>query len=309
MHRIALFFRIMSCAALGLLVYPAAAFAAEITIFGFAINLKDPETAAAVSIASVILLFCIIMAGVIVLFLSMFLRFRTIARDGALSFGWNAVRGQVIFFGGITILYLLISNIFTIIERVVRIVVSDYTFSVFTELFSLPYNYDGYSILMSALGFLASTFGFAGIVAIALRFAVTGHASLSLFLIPPKKYVQFAAGMVVYILGLLIGFFLLLIPAAWFGSKYFFWPYIFLSKPVSVVEAFKESAAMTRGAKFEIFLFWFLITAITYAGVLVMGVGYLITFPLGVLASAYVYNSMTKPDAIQRPPLEKIKEA
>lgn len=245
------------------------------------------------SIVAGIFLFIALIIGTYFLFHSLLARYKKIPRDRAFVFGWNSIRDNAWFFSGITILYLFVSNIIWYVDRAMATFFPSFMTHV-KAVMILPNNWNGYALLLSLIGFLFSSYALAGIMSVSLKFVTAQQRSIRPFFLLPKKYSHFLVGNVIYSTVLFFGSFLLLIPAAWFGARYFFWSYILLSKNVSFIEAFKESAQMTKGKKFEIFLFWFLTTLITYVGVLIFGIGYFITFPFAMLASVYVYHALAK---------------
>ncbi|GEM_PF-3084048 len=278
------------CGIFAIAVFPGNVFAQGASTAPTAISSQAAQGISAIIVALTIFA---AVGGTLLIFLGGLLPFKRVPRDKAISSGWNSVKNNIIFFFGITILFMVLLNSISMIENVLRAIAPVHFFSFLKTSLRLPLNIDGYQVLISVLAFLVSTFAYAGVVSVVLTFVTEGRKSLKAFFIPLSTYLRFLVATVLYVLGLLVGFVLLIFPAVWFGSRYFFWPYIILSNKVSIGHAFKESARMTKGAKFEVFLFWFLSMIITYSGVLVAGIGYLITFPVVAVASAYVYKQMS----------------
>jgi hypothetical protein len=233
---------------------------------------------------SAVFVFAVIF-GIVFLALSALRQFHTIPRDKAISFGWNAIRNAPFVFIGIAVLHTLISNILNIILNVGSAISP-----AFIKQFQSNDAFVSGSIV---IGFLLSTYATAGIISVALAYIEQKKIVLRRFFISPSQAIQIFIGTVVYLVGISVGALLFVLPAVWFGSTFFFWPYIVLQKNTSFIRAFQESARMAKGARFEIFLFWFLSQALIFLGLLIVGIGYLITFPLVMFASAYLYMMMS----------------
>lgn len=93
--------------------------------------------------------------------------------------------------------------------------------------------------------------------------------------------------------GLIIfgGLILFIIPGIIWGIKYSLFPYYVLegSEPM---EALKKSGVATHGSKLNIFLLGFVLGVINLIGLLLAGVGLLVTIPIQMLAMAYVYRAL-----------------
>lgn len=60
----------------------------------------------------------------------------------------------------------------------------------------------------------------------------------------------------------------------------------------TVKEAFRASAAITKGRRFKFLLFLYALALLNIAGVLALGVGLFITIPVSWLAYAHVYKEL-----------------
>ena len=101
--------------------------------------------------------------------------------------------------------------------------------------------------------------------------------------------VQF--GLLSYFFG---GFILLIVPAIIWGIQFSLYPYFIVEKRLGPIEALKASSRATKGAKWDLFLFWLLLVLINIAGFLVFVVGLFATIPTSMIAYAYVYRKLTK---------------
>ena len=91
----------------------------------------------------------------------------------------------------------------------------------------------------------------------------------------------------------LVGFLLFIIPGIYFCLKYWFAPYIFVDKRTGVLEAFRESAKLTQGIKWQLFLLGLVQMLILIAGTLALIVGLFAAAPINFLSDIYVYRKIS----------------
>ncbi len=86
------------------------------------------------------------------------------------------------------------------------------------------------------------------------------------------------------------GLLLFIVPGIYFALKYAFVLYLVVDRSLTAREALRLSAQMTDKIKWR--LLWFNIVAglFNLAGVLALGLGWIITVPVTYLAFAYLYN-------------------
>ncbi|MBI4600142.1 hypothetical protein HY732_04475 [Candidatus Uhrbacteria bacterium] len=288
----------LAAATFVLLYSPAAVFAQtgdatqqlspfNVTIPGIGRTIQvDQQMIQTTAIAASVFIFFIFLLGVVLFFLSVFRRYKRVPRDKALLFGWNGVRNNIPFFVGVSLLFLACSNLLFILTRVGASINPSFVRDIQVSRW--------YVLASIIIGFLLTSYAAAGTISIALRYSENGEKAFRAFFVAPMQYIHFLIANILYTLGLLIGSVVFVIPAAWFGSRFFFWPYLILSKKISFIAAFRESKRMSKGATVEVFLFWFLSVMITTLGIVVVGIGYLFILPMVALATVYVYKQMDK---------------
>lgn len=92
---------------------------------------------------------------------------------------------------------------------------------------------------------------------------------------------------------LVAGFILLIVPGIIWAIKFQFYPFIILEKKVGPIEALKRSAAITKGNMWNLFLFGLLLIGLNILGLLCLVIGLLVTIPVSMIASAYVYKKLS----------------
>ena len=105
---------------------------------------------------------------------------------------------------------------------------------------------------------------------------------------------KYIAVTILFMLIVLGGLLLLVIPGFIFSIKYMFAPYLVIDKGMGPIEALKASAKMTDGVKWDIIGFSGAVTILMYSGLFALIVGLLITLPLGTLAFFMLYNKLVK---------------
>ena len=90
----------------------------------------------------------------------------------------------------------------------------------------------------------------------------------------------------------LIGYILLIIPGIILSIKFQFAEYLVVDKNMDVVEALNKSWEMTKGIKWNLFIFGILLFLINVVGFIALLIGLFITVPLSMVATAFVYRKL-----------------
>ena len=194
----------------------------------------------------------------------------------ALEFGWRTTRANILIF----IAFLVISMAASIF------------FSGFAGLFekrlpllSLIFNL-GYVLLTIAINIVG--------IKIALKFCDNDQRAMAeVISFTPSQFLKFAAGYILYSLLVAAGLILLIVPGLIFMVKYQYVAYFIADKNTEIAEAFQRSSGVTRGIKWELFLFLILLWLINMAGVICFFAGLLVTIPVTMAAMAYVYRKLS----------------
>ena len=105
---------------------------------------------------------------------------------------------------------------------------------------------------------------------------------------------RFAAGVLLYMLIVMGGLLLCIVPGIIWAFKYYFTPYLLVDKNMKPMEALRASAQMTDGIKFDLFKLLFVVGLVAMLGYLFLFVGIFVTIPIAILAIAYTYRSLDK---------------
>lgn len=96
--------------------------------------------------------------------------------------------------------------------------------------------------------------------------------------------------------GLLVifGLIFFIIPGLYFSLKYMFVLYLIVDKKIGVSEAFKVSAKMTEGIKWQLAVMWLAVLVLNILGVLALFVGVIVTSMITSLAYSKLYHDIYK---------------
>jgi uncharacterized membrane protein len=107
------------------------------------------------------------------------------------------------------------------------------------------------------------------------------------------------------LLGLLVGagFLLLVIPGIYWMLTYLFVPLLVIDRHMGIRESFTESARMTKGVKWKLLGFFLVTLVVNIVGVILLGVGTLVSIPVSLLALANVYTTLSVAEASPATPV------
>lgn len=98
--------------------------------------------------------------------------------------------------------------------------------------------------------------------------------------------------LVVYTLATLGGIVLLVVPGLVIATRYMFAPYVFFGNTDDMYAAFQESARITRGHFWHVVLVTLGLLFVAASGLLLLGVGIAVTFPLALLGHLALFHSL-----------------
>ncbi len=96
-----------------------------------------------------------------------------------------------------------------------------------------------------------------------------------------------------YVLMVLAGLILFIIPGIYLATKYVFMANVLVDKNAGVFESLVKSGEITKGIVWKVFVFQLLLTLIALVGLLALGVGLLVACPVISLADMYLYRKLS----------------
>lgn len=147
------------------------------------------------------------------------------------------------------------------------------------------------SFIFSILMWIAGSIISMGIINICLKF-VDNKKPILKDILYTKSVFNFLLASVVRNIIIVFGLVLLIIPGIIFAIKLQYSEYLIVDKGLDAVSSLKKSWEMTKGVKWNLFLLALLLCLINILGALALVVGLLITVPLSLVASAFVYRKL-----------------
>ncbi len=104
---------------------------------------------------------------------------------------------------------------------------------------------------------------------------------------------KFLAAQILYLLVVVIGLLLLVVPGVYFSVRYALFGFCMAAGETSLVRSFHQSASLSMGTK--TYLLWILVIlfVLNTAGACLLGLGLFITIPLSVLMMTAVYRQLS----------------
>lgn len=110
---------------------------------------------------------------------------------------------------------------------------------------------------------------------------------------------KYAVASIVTSVIVIVGLVLLIVPGIIAQVMLSLSVFFILEKGSGPVEALKESRRMTKGKRWDLFLFFVVAVLLNIAGAIPMGLGLLVTVPVTLLAFVHVYKKIDATDDVQ----------
>lgn len=154
---------------------------------------------------------------------------------------------------------------------------------------------EGDSIAIFLFSILVTAFSIAVEIAL-LRFTLRAHDSIETVQVkdglPAKPFWKYIGAQIVVAVAVLIGLILLIVPGIIAMLAFFMTQYLVVERKLWPIEAMKESARITKGNRWKLFLLLLAIIGINIVGFLALIVGLLVTIPVSMLALAHAYRML-----------------
>jgi len=109
-----------------------------------------------------------------------------------------------------------------------------------------------------------------------------------------KKFIPYILATILYSLMIGLGFIFFIIPGIYLALKYQFYTYCIIDKNMGPIEALKASGKITKNQEWRLLGLAFLQMGVVLLGLLAFLVGSLLALPVVMLASAYVFEQLSK---------------
>jgi hypothetical protein len=198
----------------------------------------------------------------------------TFSKADALRFGWGTLKAHLVFLSGVMLLILAL-NALPELGRWQTLEAA--------PLLALIWTLCGYLVQMATQ---------MGLVRISLRLVDGRQPRYGELFGDLPTFGRYVAGNFLFLLIILGGLLLLVIPGIIWSVKYQFVPFLIVDRNLGLKEAFKESAGITSGVKWEVFLFFLMILGINLLGLMALAIGLFVTLPATMVAYSFVYRKL-----------------
>ena len=87
---------------------------------------------------------------------------------------------------------------------------------------------------------------------------------------------------------------LIIVPAVYVSIRLQFYDYFLIDNECSILESITNSAKITKGYAGELFLLGAILSIIVLISIIPLGVGLIISIPLGIMVNTYIYQKLKK---------------
>lgn len=112
-----------------------------------------------------------------------------------------------------------------------------------------------------------------------------------------RQVLRYLAGSLLYGLMVVLGLLLFVVPGVYLALRYGFSAYAIVDGRKGIGEAFRESARITTGVKWNLLLYGLAALGLILLGILCFGVGLLVAVPVIMLATAHLYRVLLQATA------------
>lgn len=204
----------------------------------------------------------------------------------AFQFGWDTLRDNFGFFIGLVVVVILATAIPGLIIRKLAVGAG--------LALAIPLQFLNY-VWSAIIGM--------GVVRICLKFCDKQKVELTdLFECLPLT-LNYVVAKILYALLVAVGLILLIIPGCIWAIQFYLCSYLVVDKGCGPIEALKESSAITQGAKWQLAVFGGWLLLVNILGAVALLIGLMITIPITMLASVYVYRQLAaQSNLVKTPP-------
>lgn len=201
----------------------------------------------------------------------------------AIAFGWETAKANLGFFAAVLLIWLAVNAAPEFISGPNGLL-GDRT--------RMPAGLASITFMIMIAYWVAQQIVGMGVVRISVIFAEGRKPGFEELFGAVPRFFPFLFASIVYALIVAAGLVLLVVPGIIWAIQFGLYCFLVIDKGMRPVEALRASSALTKGVRWELFLFGLLLLGINILGVLALVVGLFVTLPTSLLASAYVYRRL-----------------
>jgi len=150
------------------------------------------------------------------------------------------------------------------------------------------------AVFFRLLGFVVSIYADIGMRSFALKAHDEPEAVELDDLIHLHTFWRYLGMNILFIVGVVIGFILLIVPGIILAIGWSFAPYLVIEQGAGPVDALKRSWELTKGNRWTLFLLGLALIGINILGFCAVFVGLLVTLPVTTFAGVHAYRTLLK---------------
>jgi uncharacterized membrane protein len=204
----------------------------------------------------------------------------TFSTKEALAFGWKITKENFWFLAGLCVIIFVVNYLPAVIVQVLGIKDS------FGE------------TIVSIVGWVVAAFFQVGILKITLELVDGRKPSYSLLVNQKQFLVTYLVATILVGLAVTVGMILLIVPGVMIGLAFMLYSYFIVDKGAGITQSIRLSIEATKGHRWQLFGFALLCGLLNTVGFFLIAVGLFFTVPTTMLAYAYVYRKLAKPDEL-----------
>jgi uncharacterized membrane protein len=199
---------------------------------------------------------------------------KAFSKGEAIRYGWGVMKANLGFFIGLLVIVGVIGAIPKILEQITA------------------ERAPGLSIIFAIAGAIFNVIVTMGVTTISLKLVDNAKPDLGDLFSRFHLFFKYLGGNILYTLIVVGGLILLIVPGIVWALKFILFGYLVMDRGLGPIEALKKSAALTMGARWDLFLFCLLLVGINLLGALALLIGLFATIPTSTVAGAYVYRKL-----------------
>ena len=192
----------------------------------------------------------------------------------AVQFGWDTMKSNIGFFIGLLIAVGLIDYVPDIIAVIIK---ADSPILL---------------VIIQIASVVLSMIIAMGLIKICLRFCDGEKGEFSDLFSCYPLFLDYLIGSIIYGLIVTVGLILLIIPGIIWAIQFRFYSYLIIDRGLGPIDALKKSSEITKGVKWDLFVFGIVLWVINLLGLLCLVVGLFATIPTTIVAIAFVYRKL-----------------
>jgi len=197
------------------------------------------------------------------------------SKKAAFTYGWETFKKNSWFIMGIVLIYSIAQ-----------------IFPSYIGGFLIEQNLFYLGIVFILIGMVLQVIFKLGIIQILLNFRDAKKASFSDLFKSYPLFFKYIFASILYGLIVFVGTLLLIIPGIIWALQFAFCGFILVDQKASILESLRKSAEITKGHKWNLFLFLIVLILFNLLGTLAFYIGLLVTAPISALALVYVYRKL-----------------